>query len=272
MRAGGRAGLPYSFTAHATDIYRDSVDVPALVERMAGASFVVTVSDANRRHLEALLDDAGRSGRVVRLYNGLDLERVRPFAGERAPRRVVAVGRLIEKKGFADLVEATRLLAARGEELRTVIVGDGPERASLEALARELRLGDALETHGFVPNSDLPSVVGDAWVQVVPSVWEEPFGMVTIEAMMRGMAVIASNTGGPSDVVRHGETGLLVPPGNDRALAAAIVTLLRDRDLAERMGARGYEIARTDFTEEAMMDRVTRMYERARERFLAARA
>src|SRR3954451_19727999 len=130
MRAARRAALPDSFTAHATDIYRDSVDVPALVERMVNARFVVTVSEANRRHLQALLDDAGRAGRVVRLYNGLDLERFRPRAGARDPRPVASVGRLIEKKGFADLGASPRLSGRRGEESRRVITADSSARAN----------------------------------------------------------------------------------------------------------------------------------------------
>ena len=194
----------------------------------------------------------------------------RPPLAERPT--VAFVGRLFAKKGVDVLLRAMALVRAAIPDARLRIVGDGPERGSLQALARELGLGDAVEMCGFVPNRELDVVVGDAWVQVVPSIWGEPFGMVTIEAMMRGTALVASNTGGPSEVVRDGETGLLVPPADVAALAAAMVALLGDRELARRMGARGYEIARSDFTEEAMMSRATRLYETTRERFQATRA
>ena len=185
---------------------------------------------------------------------------------------VAFVGRLFRKKGTDVLVRAMRAVREAVPDARLRIIGDGPERARLERLVRELSLEDAVEMLGFVSRSEIATTLGDAWVQVVPSVWEEPFGMVTIEAMMRATAVVASNTGGPSEVVRHGETGLLVPPSDAGALAAAIVTLLRDRALAERMGATAWEIARREFTEQAMMDRVLSLYDSTLARFRAKRA
>jgi glycosyltransferase involved in cell wall biosynthesis len=185
---------------------------------------------------------------------------------------VAFVGRLFRKKGTDVLVRAMRGVREAVPDARLRIIGDGPERARLERLVRELSLEDAVEMLGFVSRDEIATMLGDAWVQVVPSVWEEPFGMVTIEAMMRATAVVASNTGGPSEVVRHGETGLLVPPNDSGALAAAIVTLLGDRALAERMGASAWEIARRDFTEQAMMDRILSLYESTMARFRAMRA
>ena len=185
-----------------------------------------------------------------------------------AARPTVAfVGRLFRKKGVDVLLRAMALVRDEVPDAVLQIVGDGPERDALEQLVRELSLRDAVEMHGFVANGEIPSRIGGTWLQVVPSVWEEPFGLVTIEAMMRGTAVIASNTGGPSEVVLDGESGLLVPPGDVHALAAAMVALLRDRDLAGRMGSRGYEIARRDFTEEAMMRRATHLYAATQARF-----
>jgi glycosyltransferase involved in cell wall biosynthesis len=198
-----------------------------------------------------------------------------PARGPRPPlaaRPTIAfVGRLFQKKGVDVLLHAMALIRSSIPDATLRIVGEGPERAALEALVRALALDDVVELLGFVPSHEVAAAVSDAWVQVVPSVWEEPFGMVTIEAMMRGTAVIASATGGPSEVVRDGETGLLVPPADAPALAGALATLLRDRELARRMGERGYAIARESFSEDAMMDRATRVYEVARARFRAAR-
>ena len=190
-----------------------------------------------------------------------------------APRPTVAfVGRLFPKKGVDVLLRAFARVREAVPDALLRVVGDGPARSALDALSRSLGIAEAVEMLGFVPNPRVPSAVGDAWVQAVPSLWEEPFGIVTVEAMMRGTALVASNTGGPSEVVRHGETGLLVPPGNVDALAAALIALVGDRELARRLGARGYEVACTDFTEQAMMDRATRLYESARTRFHSARA
>jgi glycosyltransferase involved in cell wall biosynthesis len=185
---------------------------------------------------------------------------------------VVFVGRLFKKKGVDVLLRAMSVVRAAVPNARLRIVGDGPEQATLRQLVSELSLDDAVTMIGFVPNEELGATVGDAWVQVVPSVWEEPFGLVTIEAMMRGTAVIASSTGGPSEVVRYGETGLLVTPNDAQALASAIIDLLRDRELVRTMGARAYEIAQREFTEEAMMARVLGLYETTMTRFREKRS
>jgi glycosyltransferase involved in cell wall biosynthesis len=253
MRIGSRAGLPYSFTAHATDIYRDSVDVPALVERLSRASFVVTVSEANRRHLQGLLDDAGRSGRVLRIYNGLDLERVRPYAGDRRERTVVAVGRLIEKKGFTDLVEAARRLAARGEDLRVVIVGDGPERAALEAQIERGGLTGRVELVPALTQEDVLRLIGSATVFALPCVIgadgdRDGLPTVLLEAMALGTPVVSTTVAGVPEMIDHERSGLLVEQRDPGALADALSRLLGTPELRERLAGRALEIMRERFS------------------------
>jgi colanic acid/amylovoran biosynthesis glycosyltransferase len=253
MRVGERAGLSYSFTAHATDIYRDSVDVAALVERMARASFVVTVSEANRRYLEGLLDAAGRSGRVVRLYNGLDLERVRPFAGERRERVVVAVGRLIEKKGFADLIEATRLVAARGEDLRTIIVGDGPERDRLEAQMQRSGIADRVQLVPALTQQDVLELIGSASVFALPCVIgadgdRDGLPTVLLEAMALGTPVVSTTVAGIPEMIDDGRSGLLVGQRDPQALADALERLLSSGDLRARLAAGALDVMRERFS------------------------
>ena len=183
---------------------------------------------------------------------------------------VAFVGRLFRKKGVDVLLRAMAAVRKAVPNSHLRIVGEGPERAALERLAGELRLpAESVSWHGFVRREDLDALLGDAWLQAVPSVYEEPFGMVTIEAMMRGTAVVASNSGGPSEVVREGETGLLVPPGDSAALADAMIRVLSDRALTERLGAAAYEIARREFTESASIDRLLALYETTVERFRA---
>jgi glycosyltransferase involved in cell wall biosynthesis len=242
MRAARRAGIPYSFTAHATDIWRDTVDTGALVERMAGASFVATVSECNRRHLGALLDDAGRDGRVVRLYNGLDLERLRPAAGPRTPGLVVAVGRLIEKKGFADLVEATRILAARGDDLRTVIVGDGPERASLDAQIARAGLHGRVELVPALAQDEVLALIGSATAFALPCVVgadgdRDGLPTVLLETMALGTPAVSTTVAGVPEMIEDGVSGLLVGQRDPAALADALGRLLGDAALRERVAA-----------------------------------
>jgi glycosyltransferase involved in cell wall biosynthesis len=99
-----------------------------------------------------------------------------------------------------------------------------------------------------------------AWVQAVPSVWAEPFGFVAAEAMMRGSAVVATNTGGLGEIVQDGMTGRQTPPGDVEALAAALIEILSDRELAERYGAAGRAFALTHLTHGQWLDRFEALY------------
>jgi colanic acid/amylovoran biosynthesis glycosyltransferase len=243
MRAAALAGLPYSFTAHATDIYRDGVDGPALVEKMARAAFVVTVSECNRRHLRSLLAASGRDARVLRLYNGLDLERVRPApAAARRPGLVVAVGRLIEKKGFSDLVEAARLLRARGEDVRTVIVGDGPERPALEAQVDRAGLADRVELVPALPQDEVLELIGSASAFALPCVVgadgdRDGLPTVLLEAMALGTPAVSTTVNGIPEMIENGVSGLLVGQRAPAELADAVARVLGSPELQARLAA-----------------------------------
>jgi glycosyltransferase involved in cell wall biosynthesis len=132
----------------------------------------------------------------------------------------------------------------------------------LEDTARRLRLGSAVTFLGHRPRDELETLLARAWVQAVPSRWEEPFGLVVAEAMMRGTAVVATDSGGPRELVREGSTGFRVPPGDAVALGRALLRVLRDRDLAERLGAEGRAVALTELTEDRAVDRFVALYER----------
>jgi glycosyltransferase involved in cell wall biosynthesis len=175
---------------------------------------------------------------------------------------VAFAGRLVREKGADLLLEAFARVATQIPGAKLVIAGDGPERARLQALTADLGVTSAVEMLGHVSRDELQRRLSTAWVQAVPGRWEEPFGMVTAEAMMRGTAVVASASGGTVEIVQDGVTGLLVSPGDTAALAAALGSLLRDRVLAERMGAAGREIALQRFSESISVERFVTLYER----------
>jgi glycosyltransferase involved in cell wall biosynthesis len=141
------------------------------------------------------------------------------------------------------------------------MVGDGPERPRLERVAAELQIASRITWTGQLPRAESQRPLLPAWLQVVPSLWAEPFGLVAAEAMMRGTAVIASQTGGLGEIVQHGETGLHVPPGDVEALARAMRRLLEDRDLAERMGRAGRAAALARYSESAAVDKIEQLYQ-----------
>lgn len=157
--------------------------------------------------------------------------------------RVLFVGRLVERKGVAELIEAVRRLdPSVGVKLE--VIGDGPERPKLEALVHESGLDDRVAVRGRVPAAELQAAYERADAFVLPSILDsrsdtEGLGVVLLEAMSYGVPVIGSNIGGIPDIIVDGESGLLVPPGDPGALAAALRRLADDRDLRTTLGAAG---------------------------------
>lgn len=151
---------------------------------------------------------------------------------------ILTVARLTAQKSIDTLITALAILRERGGAARLVIAGDGPERARLEAQARDLKLQECVEFLGGLPQTELAGLYGRAAVFALPSI-REGMGLVFAEALLCGAPVIAANSGGVTDIVRNGETGLLVPERDPAALAGAIQRLLDDRALAARLAANG---------------------------------
>ena len=167
------AGIGYSVTAHAKDIFHAEVDHDRLRERIADARAVITVSDFNLDHLRRTFGaDADRVGRI---YNGIDLGRFpytspadRPVAA--APPVIAAVGRLVEKKGFADLIDAAALLRDAGREFRIELAGTGPLAEELAEQVRRHRLDDRVRLLGALPQTEVARMVGGAAAFAAPCV------------------------------------------------------------------------------------------------------
>jgi glycosyltransferase involved in cell wall biosynthesis len=232
-------GTPYSFTAHARDIFRKSINRKLLREKVSAASFVVTVSEYNRRFLE---ETVGVRGRLHVVYNGVDLDVFRPNGtAEREPDLVLAAGRLVPKKGFGDLIDACKLLRERGRAVRCRIIGDGPLRG--EFLQRSKGLGDVIEFMGAQSQEELVREYRRAAVFVLPAAVPadgntDALPTVLLEAMASGCPVISTRVAGIPEIVDVEENGLLVEPGNAGALADAIERVLGDAQLRASFGAK----------------------------------
>ena len=241
-------GVPYSFTAHAKDIYRHDLDLDHLRLKLAEARFAVTVSDYNRRHLERL-----GGGDVVRIYNGLDLRRFAPNgAAWDEPPLVLAVGRLVEKKGFDVLVRACALLRDESIRFRCLIAGKGELADELKSLIAALDLEQHVELVGPLPRERLLELFHRASVVAAPCVVasdgnRDGLPTVLTEAMALKVPVVATPVTGIPELVEDERTGLLVPEGDPAALAAAVRRLLEDRDTARRLAAAGRERVERDF-------------------------
>ena len=221
---------------------------------MGAFDTLVTTSFAMKERLEA---EGLGPFRII--PNGCEEREARPPLGSEP--RLAYAGRLSAEKGVDTLLRAFKRLLGHIPGARLEIVGDGPLRDRLQELARRLGINDDVDFAGPLPTTEMERRLETAWVQAVPSKWDEPFGMVAIEAMMRGTAVLASNGGGLRDIVRTGETGLLVAHDNVEAWASALTHLLSDRDRCEAMGAAGRKVALDEYTVDHKIDRILSLYE-----------
>ena len=227
-----------------------------LTERWSGVfGTVVAPSDWVARRLRA---EGQRVDETI--WNGVPRSEVRPPLS--APPTIAYAGRLVPKKGVDTLLRAMALVVRRLPAARLLIAGDGPERASLERLMIELGLGTRVEFLGHLQRSAMERALSRAWVQAVPSRWEEPFGLVAAEAMMRGTAVVASRLGGLSEFVVDGVTGYGVPPGDASTLAETLLRVLSDRKLAELLGETARRFALAELTELRFTERFIDLYQR----------
>jgi len=174
---------------------------------------------------------------------------------------ILCLGRLVPVKGFDVALRALALLVDRFPQARLTIAGDGPERASLEALTAELGLSDQVEFLGRVHPDDSGALIAASAVVLMPS-REETFGLVALEAAQQGRPIVASGVEGLAEVVADGQTGLLVPPGDAAAVAAAVAELLTDPRRRQRLGEGARARAAEVFSWERHLDAYETLYRR----------
>ncbi len=236
-------GIPFSVTAHAKDIYRQTVDRRIFSEVARNASRIITVSDFNRQFiLEHLVDDQAEN--VTRIYNGIELTRGSEVPEVRDPRLILAVGRLVEKKGFCVLIDACRILADRDVSFRCVLVGEGDEKDNLVARTRRLGLEGKVEFLGALPREEVSVWMQQARVLAAPCVMgsdgnRDALPTVLIEALAHGLPCISTPVTGIPEIIEDGKEGLLVPEGNATELALAIEQLLESKPLWDRFSQAG---------------------------------
>jgi len=261
------ARIPYTLTLHAKDIYHVSVDPALMRKKLGDAARVITVTDYNQRYLAATYDSA--AAKVVRLYNGLNLARFAFTIPSRTSREILAVGRLVEKKGFDVLIDACAILRDRGIAFQCRIVGDGTERATLSARIAHLNLGAMVRLAGPQPHAELIGTFREAAVVAAPCVIgadgdRDGLPTVLLEAMALGVPCVSTDVTGIPELVRDGDTGLCVPQRDPQALADALQRLLDDADLRLDLATRARRSIEQDFD-------IRRNAARLREWFAAAR-
>ena len=263
-------GLPFSFTAHAQDFLVDLGSDELLGEMCARAAFVATVSDWSRRELIKRCPEA--ETKIQRVYNGLPLDRwPDPDPGKTvfAPWRIFSVGRLVEFKGFDDLIAACARLQARGVAFRCEIAGDGPLRGTLARQIDELDLSGSVRLLGMLPQAEIRARLAECDVFALACRLDEKgacdvLPTVILEAMAAGRPVVSTRLAGVPEMVDHGQTGWLVEPGNVPALAAALDALGHDPGLRQRFGVAGRAKLEADFSSAGTTRQLAALFSKTR--------
>ena len=243
MLASTVSGIPYSFTLHGPDIFFEPHRW-RLDEKIARAAFVACISDFCRSQA-MLFSVPDHWPKLYIIHCGIEPARYDGPAGGDGP--ILFVGRLAAVKGVPVLFEALEPLVASDPDLRLALVGDGPERRSIEALvAAYPNLNRVTTFHGYLAQDAVAEKIRGASMLVLPS-FAEGVPVVLMEAMAAGKPVIATQVGGVTELVADGVSGRVVPPGNSAALRDAIEALATDADQRRRMGKAGRAFVRDEF-------------------------
>jgi glycosyltransferase involved in cell wall biosynthesis len=258
MFASRMSGIPFSFTAHAKDIYLKELNPGDLLKKkMQRAEFLVTCTGANEEHLHKLAP----SGTVIhRIYHGLDTELFTASASGTVDNVndsvpvLLSVGRLVEKKGFDFLIKACRILKNRGHQFRCRIVGggDGEYQSKLIQLIKDLQLEDDVNLHGAVTQEDLRDIYRHATLFALPCLVVENgdrdgIPNVLVEAMSMQIPVVSTDISGIPELIENHVNGLLVPEKDETAMADAIESLLINPELRQSLAHAGRERVCKDF-------------------------
>jgi glycosyltransferase involved in cell wall biosynthesis len=309
-------GISYSFTAHARDLFQ--IPQPALTERIAGATAVITCSAANLDYLNESAAPADR-GKIRLIYHGVDLRGFQPLSESAKPREatrrkeiehqvqdqsstamdasdaemlqtfedspehstinlrvpsrnfadplILSVGRLVEKKGFPDLLLALGQIKQGGRKFRCAIYGEGPLYAELAAMIEQLDLRDEVQLPGAVAQRDLIPVFQQADIfALAPFVTEDGdrdgVPNVLVEAMACGLPVVSTAVSGIPELVVHDRNGLLVAPHDPAALAEALAALIDDAERRAQLGAQARQTVIEHFDLRAAARELAALFER----------
>jgi glycosyltransferase involved in cell wall biosynthesis len=274
-------GLPFSFTAHA----RDLVQIPAraLIERIEQATVMLTCSGTNIEYINDVVPEPLRA-KVRLIYHGVNLDGFQPKNQEpgtenqhissdsqfsvpgSSDQLIISIGRLVEKKGFPDLIAACAQLKQSGRQFRCAIYGEGPLHAELAAQIERLGLADCVSLAGERSQNELIPIFQRADIfALAPFVTEDGdrdgIPNVLVEAMACGLPVVSTAVAGIPELVRDGENGLLVPPRDPGALAGALAALLGDSERRQQLGAAARDTVVAHFDLRAAARQIAALFE-----------
>jgi colanic acid/amylovoran biosynthesis glycosyltransferase len=250
MYAAKLLRVPFSFTGHAADLFRERC---ALSDKIRAADRIVCISEFHRSFF---LEQGARPEQLVKVYCGIDVDHFSPRVSREldGPLQIRSSGRLVDKKGFGDLISACGLLRDRGVDFRCVIAGSGPLEDALRGQIAELRLNEVVELTGLpLKQERIPEFMHGGDVYCLPCVWAadgdvDGLPQMLMEAMACGLPAVSTRLVGIPDLVIDDETGILVTSGDVPALADALARLAGDWQLRRRLSVAAREIVEQQFS------------------------
>lgn len=243
------AGISFSVTMHAKDIFHESVNEDDLASKIADSRFVVTVSDFNRDYL---VNNFGFPDKIHRVYNGLDLNVFDFNSSFERPRKIISVGRLVYKKGLCHLVDACRILADKEVEFSCEIIGTGELESELRQQIEKLSLTQQVELTGPQPQNIVREKIVSSAVFAAPCVVgpdgnRDGLPTVITESAALGTPCVATDVTGIPEIIRHNETGFIVPQGDAVELAGRLEQLLASGEQRQSFANRARMFVEREF-------------------------
>ena len=242
--------VSYTFTTHAKDIFHESIDIDDMNRKFRDASTVVTVSNYNQEYLQQTYGKV--ADKVRRIYNGLNLYKLNYQSPKKRPTRIISVGRLVEKKGTSILINACFLLKELGSEFHCQIVGTGDLETDLKQQIEILKLDNCVEIIGPRPQNEVFKLIQESAVFVAPYIIgkdgnRDGLPTVLLEAMALGTPCIGTDVTGIPEMIKHEETGLIIPQNNPEALAIALRTLLTSENMRVQLAENARKLMENEF-------------------------
>jgi glycogen(starch) synthase len=248
---------PTLFTVHSLPPY--SINNNTFLKKMLNsAEWITTASEAMLFEVNKIISENIQHSSLI--YYGLHMPGIEPAPLQFNKPRLLCLGRVVAEKGFDLAIDSFTQIAPLFPEARLVIAGDGPAKHNLEKKAEELGISHAVEFVGWVPPEKVPELINTSTIIIIPSRWEEPFGLVALQAAQMARPSIAANAGGLPEIVEHKKTGLLFEKENTRSLAKQIIFLLENPELSVQMGQTARKKASNKFGFDRFVNEYDNLY------------
>jgi glycosyltransferase involved in cell wall biosynthesis len=250
--------IPILFTVHALPPFLVNENT-LLMKILNSAHWITTASQAMLSVIQNLATE--KKDRISLIYYGLKTPGVEFVPPDFISPRLLCIGRVVQEKGFDLVINSFAEVLIQFPKARLIIAGDGPAKSELEKQVKDLNVSHAVKFVGWVSPEDIPRLINSCSVIIVPSRWEEPFGLVALQAAQMSRPVIAAQVGGLPEIVVHNKTGLLFEKDNHSSLMEKINFLLGNPETAIQMGTKAQMKAIEDFGFDSFVGEYDKLYQ-----------